>query len=154
MAEYKCIACGYVKESKKDCTCPECGYKMFPLPYNRKKILADEIQKFIKSLMIEKIEDVYFSYYRDAAKSEAPSENEETEYEDTRIYKSTDDERFPIFCEIQSYICSADKTEKFVERLNATLNQIEKHVSTPYQMEYQTDFGYLSTVLDGYEDEL
>lgn len=54
MAEFKCVACGYTKECEKECTCPECGYKMFPTPYNRKEVLIEEIQKFVKALMTEK----------------------------------------------------------------------------------------------------
>ena len=50
MTEYKCIACGHVKESEDTCSCTECGYKMFPTPYDRKTVLASEIQNFIKHI--------------------------------------------------------------------------------------------------------
>lgn len=152
MAEFKCVACGYTKECEKECTCPECGYKMFQTPYNRKEVLIEEIQKFVKALMTEKIEDGYFSYYRDVLKRKAKSDFENDEYE--RIFKAKDDERFPSFCKIQNFVCSADKTEKFIERLNATLDQIEKHICTPYQMEYQTDFEHLENVLSERENTL
>lgn len=152
MVEYKCIACGYVKESEKDCSCSECGYKMFPAPYDKKTVLISEIQNFVKSLMITKIEDVHFLYYRDVLKRKPKSDNEKDKYE--RILKSKDDERFPSFDKIQKFICSAKKTEEFVERLNNTLEQIEKHISASYQMEYQTDFEPLDSALNEYEKVL
>lgn len=54
MNEYRCISCDYIKLSESSATCPECGYKMFPTPYNRKEVLIEEIQKFVKALMTEK----------------------------------------------------------------------------------------------------
>lgn len=152
MTEYKCIACGHVKESEDTCSCTECGYKMFPTPYDRKTVLASEIQNFIKALMLSEIKDEYLSYFRMVLKKKAKKEDEKDEYE--KILKSTDDKRFPDFNKIQNYICSADKTEKFVERLNSSLDQIEKHIGTPFQMEYETDFGYLEVILEGYEEVL
>ena len=152
MTEYKCIACGHVKESEDTCSCTECGYKMFPTPYDRKTVLASEIQNFIKALMLSEIKDEYLSYFRMVLKKKAKKEDEKDEYE--KILKSTDDKRFPDFNKIQNYICSADKTEKFVERLNSSLDQIEKHIGTPFQMEYETDFEYLEVILEGYEEVL
>lgn len=150
MTEYKCIACGHVKESEDTCSCTECGYKMFPTPYDRKTVLASEIQNFIRALMLSEIKDEYLSYFRMVLKKKAKKEDEKDEYE--KILKSTDDKRFPDFNKIQNYICSADKTEKFVERLNSSLDQIEKHIGTPFQMEYETDFKELSVILEGYEE--
>ena len=150
MTEYKCIACGHVKESEDTCSCTECGYKMFPTPYDRKTVLASEIQSFIKALMLSEIKDEYLSYFRMVLKKKAKTEDEKDEYE--KILKSKDDGRFPDFNKIQNYICSADKTEKFVERLNSSLDQIEKHIGTPFQMEYETDFKELSVILEGYEE--
>lgn len=150
MTEYKCIACGHVKGSEDTCSCTECGYKMFPTPYDRKTVLASEIQSFIKALMLSEIKDEYLSYFRMVLKKKAKTEDEKDEYE--KILKSKDDGRFPDFNKIQNYICSADKTEKFVERLNSSLDQIEKHIGTPFQMEYETDFKELSVILEGYEE--
>ena len=150
MTEYKCIACGHVKESEDTCSCTECGYKMFPTPFDRKTVLASEIQSFIKALMLSEIKDEYLSYFRMVLKKKAKTEDEKDEYE--KILKSKDDGRFPDFNKIQNYICSADKTEKFVERLNSSLDQIEKHIGTPFQMEYETDFKELSVILEGYEE--
>ena len=150
MTEYKCIACGHVKESEDTCSCTECGYKMFPTPYDRKTVLASEIQNFIRALMLSEIKDEYLSYFRMVLKKKAKTEDEKDEYE--KILKSKDDGRFPDFNKIQNYICSADKTEKFVERLNSSLDQIEKHIGTPFQMEYETDFKEFSVILEGYEE--
>lgn len=149
MKEYKCIACGHTKESEKDCSCSECGYKMFQTPFDRKDILINEIHRFIKSLMLDKIEDHWLSYYREELKRKTKSDDEKDVYE--RILKSKDDNRFPSFDKIQNFVCSADKTEKFVERLNASLDQIEKHICTPFQIEYLTDYTQLYHKLDGYE---
>ena len=49
MAEYKCISCGAVKESEEICNCPDCGYRMFETPYDRKATLISEIERFFKS---------------------------------------------------------------------------------------------------------
>ena len=149
MKEYKCIACGHTKESEKDCSCSECGYKMFQTPFDRKDILINEIHRFIKSLMLDKIEDHWLSYYREELKRKTKSDDEKDVYE--RILKSKDDNRFPSFDKIQNFVCSADKTEKFIERLNASLDQIEKHICTPFQIEYLTDYTQLYHKLDGYE---
>ena len=138
MSEYKCIACGHTKESEKICSCTECGYKMFQIPYERKVVLIKEIQSFIKSLIVNKINDSHLSFYREELKQKAKADEEKDIYE--KILKSKDDSRFPSFDKIQNFVCSADKTEKFVERLNASLDQIEKHICTPFQMEYIVDF--------------
>ena len=50
MAEFKCISCGAVKESDKQCGCPVCGYLMFKPPYDRTEILRKEIQNFVLRL--------------------------------------------------------------------------------------------------------
>ena len=81
MTEYKCIACGHVKESEDTCSCTECGYKMFPTPYDRKTVLASEIQNFIKALMLSEIKDEYLSYFRMVLKKKAKKEDEKDEYE-------------------------------------------------------------------------
>lgn len=152
MIEYKCIACGHVKESEDTCSCTECGYKMFPTPYDRKTVLASEIQSFIKALMISEIKDEYLVYFRMILKKNAKTKDEKDEYE--KILKTKDDGRFPKFNKIQNYICFADKTEKFIERLNSSLDQIEKHINTYFQMEYEIDFSNLADVVEGYEKNL
>lgn len=150
MNEYKCISCGHTKESEKVCSCTECGYNMFPVPYDRKDVLINEIQKFIKSLMFNKFEDNHFSFYREELKRKAKTDEEKDIYE--KILKSKDDSRFPSFNKVQNFVCSADKTEKFVERLNASLDQIEKHICTPFQMEYLVDFTQVYRVIEDNEE--
>ena len=81
MNEYKCISCGHTKESEKVCSCTECGYNMFPVPYERKDVLINEIQKFIKSLMFNKLEDNHFSFYREELKRKAKTDEEKDIYE-------------------------------------------------------------------------
>ena len=55
MAEFKCISCGAVKESDSICSCPECGYRMFEVPYNRKEKLISEIEGFISHLEVSSV---------------------------------------------------------------------------------------------------
>ena len=141
---YKCICCGYEKTSDKECTCPECGYKMYPAPFERKRVLIDDIQNFIKSLMLNQVDDDSFSCYRKKQKQKA--KKEDSEISDI-ILKSEDDCRFPGFVKIQHFVCSADRTEKFIERLNDSLEQIENYISSEYQQKYEIDFsGLIETV--------
>lgn len=149
MTEYKCIACGHVKESARACGCTECGYKMFPAPYDKKTVLITEIQTFIQALMLNEIKDNYLSYFRMDLKKTLTAKDE---YK--KILKSEDDHRFPDFNKIQNYVCSADKTEKFIERLNSSLDQIERYASTPFQTEYEIDFGNLAAIVEEYEEIL
>lgn len=135
MTVYKCISCGNTKESEKECCCSECGYKMFLVTLERREIFKNEIQKFLRELMLNKIEEHHLTYYREISKNE-------------KISKTEDDERFPNFEKNQNYVCSADKTERFVERLNLTLEQIEKHISSPFYMQYITDFTSLYQTLE------
>ena len=78
MAEYKCICCGETKESEKACTCPNCGYKMYPVPYDRKQVLADEINGFIQHLLLSEIKpkEVTFSRQEPASKKNESSDGE------------------------------------------------------------------------------
>lgn len=84
MAEYKCISCGEVKESEGPCSCPMCGYKMFEIPYERKNILASEIDNFISRLEVTTVvrEDLIFEG------------------------KEKDDARFPDYDKILKYVTS------------------------------------------------
>ena len=152
MASYKCISCGNIKESEVACSCSECGYRMFPVPYDRKVVLTEEIQKFIQSLFVKDIKDGQLSYFRKELNKKTENNENEDEYE--IILKITDDKRFPDFSKIQKYVCSADKTEKFIERLNSSLDNIEKYISTPYQMEYEVDFRGLENFVLGSDERL
>ena len=76
MVEYKCIGCGEIKEvkDKKEnqenkgsqeklvFSCPSCGYKMFETPYNKREALIGEIEKFLRCLMIDKVEPSAFDF--------------------------------------------------------------------------------------------
>ena len=65
MSEYKCISCGEVRENKKICSCPVCGYRMFETPYDKMVILKQEIKNFIGSLRVTEIEDDALEFYRE-----------------------------------------------------------------------------------------
>lgn len=116
--EHKCICCGYIKERAKIGSCPQCGYKMLPTPYDRKDALIGEIKTFIKKLEV----------------SEVKSHN--------LIYKGKDkdDKRFPTFDKIQSYICSAEKTEMFFQRLNQSIEQVKTYVHEEFAKQYKVDY--------------
>lgn len=115
MAElYKCIGCGAEKVSEEICTCSECGYKMFPFPYDRKEVLIKEIRSFLKGYELNEI------YWTDLI----------------ALDKAVDDDRFPDFNKIQSYVITSKKTEQFFERLNQSLDNIQKHVHSPFDKAY------------------
>ena len=133
MRTFKCIGCGATKESDKKCNCMECGYGMFEAPYERAELLRKEIRDFIARLRIEKCHKGLFEIYRNASKGKNQEKN-------SRILKSEDDQRFPDYKKIQAYVCSAAKTEQFFARLQTSLEQIEKHIHTPYAQEYVLSF--------------
>ena len=144
MSEYKCIACGYIRENDDKCNCPECGYEMFPLPYERKNVLISEIKSFIKSLMIDKIEDSHFYCYR----------IEKDNKEDLIISIEDDVNRFPSFEKIKHYCNSAEKTEKLVERINKSLEQIKTHIGTNFNANYIVEINKLNIEVKSYEETL
>ena len=115
MAEFKCISCGAVKESEKPCSCPECGYKMFPLPYDRKNTLINEIRDFVIGYEISSVE------------------NKDLTYKD----KAKDDARFPDFGKIQGYVCNAKSTEMFFKHYYQSLTNLREHIRTPFQNKYE-----------------
>jgi SpoVK/Ycf46/Vps4 family AAA+-type ATPase len=130
--EYKCICCGEVKETDKQCGCPTCGYKMYPTPYDRKEILTGEIKGFIKKLELSEIKngDLVF------------------------VGKAKDDKRFPDFTKIQSYACSSEKTEMFFQRIDQSLEQISEYIHAPFHRQYKVDFMPLKIKVDRYETVL
>ena len=123
MSSYKCISCGIVIDSNEPCTCPNCGYKMFEMPYDRKEILRKEIKSFLGALRPSEIQDYHLSYYRKESGNKL-------------VYKEDDDGRFPDFKKIQGYVCAANKTEEFCERLNTSVEEIRKYISTEYSQQY------------------
>ncbi len=134
MSEYRCISCGSVRDSKKTCSCLKCGYKMFPTPYDKKEVLISEITGFVKRLTDIPVSEEAFSYFRIEVGKDGKKIN---------INKCDDDKRFPTFCQIQDYVCSSERTEVFIKRLLNTIEQLEKHFFTPYNEEYEIDFGAL-----------
>ena len=116
MAElYKCICCGTECVSKKVRSCPNCGFKMFPTPYERRDILTREIMDFLKGYELNSIQESDLKYKG----------------------KEKDDKRFPDFNTIQNYVISSKKAEQFFERLNQSLDNIEKHIHTPFDNVYE-----------------
>ena len=112
MSEYKCICCGEVRQSEKSRTCPNCGYKMYPTPYDRKQVLADEINNFLQHLQLSEIKADAISFFRrePSDKKERASGGKEM----VVIHKSDDGKRFPNFDTIQSYVCAGKKDRKSV----------------------------------------
>lgn len=134
MSEFKCISCGEVKQSKKSCTCPVCGYKMFATPYDRAALLKEEILRFVGHLCMTELTDKYFRFTREEFDSSNKSKQKAR-----IVYKEQDDERFPSLEKIQHFVCSSSRTETFCERLNESIQQIQQHIHTPYRQQYQVD---------------
>lgn len=126
MSQYKCIICGKIKESDNICSCPDCGYKMFPLPYDKNETLKSEIKYFLKNIQLSKV-DRHLLIFKG---------------------KTKDDGRFPGFNGIQNYACSAKKTEVFIERINQSLDQLRKHVEESFTKDYEVDATALQEVIE------
>ena len=116
MAIFKCICCGEEVESEKELSCPECGYRMFPVPYNKKDKLIEEIKNFAV-----KLQPFYIK-------------NDDIELVD----KKKDDQRFPSFDKLQGYVCTASRSEDFYKRLNESLENLKKFYHTCFEKDYQT----------------
>lgn len=153
MAEYKCICCGEVKESGKNCTCPSCGYKMYPVPYDRKQVLADEINSFIQHLTLSQIKQKDISFSRQEPASNK-SKSSEQEPRMITIPKSKDDKRFPDFETIQGYVCAGKKAEDFFARLNKSLEAIKSHIHEAYQQDYTAQYGGVKEKIEALDDVL
>ena len=132
MAEYKCISCGEVKESEGPCSCPMCGYKMFEIPYERKNILASEIDNFISRLEVTTVvrEDLIFEG------------------------KEKDDARFPDYDKILKYVTSQARTEGFLTNLLETAEQLKLHFTSQFSKTYPISFDNLSGIIKEYDEVL
>ena len=139
MAQYKCISCGTVKESETPCNCSVCGYKMFELPYEKTEILIREIRDFIAHLKLGEISKTDLLYFRKVQKKD-PSDLEDYDI----ILKQTDDQRFPDYKKIQKYSSKASKTEQFCARLNESIEQVRKHINSPYSQSYEVSLEKIS----------
>ena len=148
MTCFKCICCGEESTDKRPLTCQKCGHKMYEMPYDKKGVLIDEIRKFIKKLRLNEFKIEQLGYYRFEKTSSVNDDEPE------KVYKTVDDERFPNFDKIQGFIVAAEKTEKFIERMNASLEQIQKHYHTPYKNNYMVDFQHIVNVVDRYDEVL
>lgn len=132
MAEYKCISCGEVKESKSPCSCPMCGYKMFEMPYERKNILVSEIDNFISRLEVTTVvrEDLIFEG------------------------KEKDDARFPDYDKILKYVSSQARTEGFLNNLLETAEQLKLHFTSEFSKTYPVSFEKLEGIIKEYDEVL
>lgn len=134
MAEYKCICCGESRMSEKECSCSSCGYKMFPVPYDRREMLLRQIREFLGQLRVTGAVSELLTYSREAPeKASADAEQAKS------IPKAEDDARFPDFEAIRTYVCAADKTEKFVARMEEALRQLRSHLHQPFRQMYKAD---------------
>ena len=152
MAEYKCICCGMMKESNKNCTCAVCGYKMYPAPYNRKQILVDEVNRFIDQLKLNKVDtkDIVFSRKEPSSKKAANPENQKM----IKIPKSKDDQRFPDFTTIQNYVCGGKKIDEFFTRMEKSIGELKKHLHEEYKNEYEAEYDILKGNIAGLDKVL
>ena len=131
MSNYKCISCGAIKESEEKCVCPTCGYMMFEMPYERKTVLRKEIIAFLGHLKPDVIKDSHLSFIPEGKQKRPESEDRQTEW-----VKPENVSRFPDFDKIRGYVCAANKTEEFCERLNTSVDEIRKHLSSSYSKGY------------------
>jgi SpoVK/Ycf46/Vps4 family AAA+-type ATPase/DNA-directed RNA polymerase subunit RPC12/RpoP len=132
MAEFKCISCGAVKESDSICSCPECGYRMFEVPYNRKEKLISEIEGFISHLEVSSVirENLVFEG------------------------KEKDDKRFPDYDKILKYVSGKDRTEDFFRNLLETTEQLKLHFTSEFSKTYPVSFEKLDGIIEQYDEVL
>ncbi len=128
MAEFQCIGCGEIVESENECSCPQCGYRMFQRPYDRGEVLKQQIQLFIRKLETPEFRPEDFQYSR----SEMSESGEEQ-----RITKEMDDARFPELKKIVSYICSGKTAEEFFRRMDQSIETFRGYLQAPYTQEYR-----------------
>ena len=117
MPQFKCISCGKSIEQEKQCTCPNCGYTMYELPYDRAAMLKQEITRFVMTVSSQPV-DINLIIWKT---------------------KDDDDNRFPSFSKIQAYTCSAQKTESFLSRMHESIDNIRKYIHTPFHKKYHAD---------------
>lgn len=132
MSEFKCISCGETKESKKPCSCPNCGYMMFEMPYDRKSVLISEIKKFIERLEVKTLnrKDIIFEG------------------------KDKDDKRFPDYDRILKYVTDMSRTEDFLANLLETAEQLKMHFTSRFSNEYPVLFTRPDDLIKQYDKVL
>ena len=99
-----------MKESEKECSCPNCGYRMFKTPYNRKEIIISEIDRFVSCLETTTVtrDDLIFTD------------------------KEKDDNRFPNYDRILKYVSQRERTEDFLYNLLETVEQLKLHYTSGF----------------------
>lgn len=130
--EYKCINCGNIKELSKGCSCSECGYKMYPTPYEKREVLIGEINGFLRKLELSEIKDGDFVY----------------------VGKGKDEKRFPSYAQIHKNACSAERTEIYINRVELALEQISKYIHAEFNNRYVVDYAPLKQKIDQLESVL
>ncbi|MCF0115368.1 MAG: hypothetical protein HUJ56_08455, partial [Erysipelotrichaceae bacterium] len=125
MAEYKCVCCNHTMEAEEVCICPKCGYKMFPVPYDKDEILRGEIKRFFSALRLDKVDITEFNFTR--------KENKED------FTLATDKLRFPSYSEITEFITSAQRIEGFFERGHKSIEQIRQHYKKSFNASYSAN---------------
>lgn len=152
MAEYQCICCGEVKQSQKDCICPNCGYKMYLAPYDRKQMLADEINRFLQCLQPDEIKAETVKFFRRESSSQKGAASQDEKL--VVIPKSKDDMRFPDFDKIQGYVCAGRRSEEYFARLAQSLEEIKTHLHTDHRRCYEVDFSEAAARLEALDTAL
>lgn len=129
MMEYKCISCGETKESNQPCSCPACGYKMFPMPFDRKSILLSEINGFLARLEVTDVtrEELVFKG------------------------KEKDAQRFPDYERVVRYVTSFARTEDFQTGLLRTVEQLKLHYTSPFSKIYPVSFEQIEQRIEDYD---
>lgn len=129
MMEYKCISCGETKESSQPCSCPACGYKMFPMPFDRKSILLSEINGFLARLEVTDVtrEELVFKG------------------------KEKDAQRFPDYERVVRYVTSFARTEDFQTGLLRTVEQLKLHYTSPFSKIYPVSFEQIEQRIEDYD---
>lgn len=129
MMEYKCISCGETKESSQPCSCPACGYKMFPMPFDRKSILLSEINGFLARLEVTDVtrEELVFKG------------------------KEKDAQRFPDYERVVRYVTSFARTEDFQTGLLRTVEQLKLHYTSPFSKIYPVSFEQMEQRIEDYD---
>lgn len=132
MATYKCISCGETKESESRCSCPMCGYRMFEMPYDRKRVMLSEIESFVSRLQVKSVlrTDLIFEG------------------------KEKDDRRFPNYDKIVQYVSNQSKTEAFVNNLLETAEQLKRHFTSNFSKTYPVSFAHLDGIMEQYDEVL
>ena len=109
-----------------------CGYKMFEVPYERKNVLASEIDNFISRLEVTTIvrEDLIFEG------------------------KEKDNARFPDYDKILKYVTSQARTEGFLTNLLETAEQLKLHFTSRFSKTYPISFENLNGIIKEYDEVL